>query len=96
MAQHAVFVGANPTHVAVALKYDAGAMAAPVVVAKGYDEVAQRIKAIAAEHNITMVENVTLARALAKEVDIGKPVPTKWYQAVAEVLAMVYRLKKAG
>ncbi|MCK6490406.1 MAG: EscU/YscU/HrcU family type III secretion system export apparatus switch protein [Planctomycetes bacterium] len=67
-----------------------------VVVAKGYDEVAQRIKAIAAEHHITMVENVTLARALAKEVDIGKPVPTKWYQAVAEVLAMVYRLKKAG
>ncbi|MCK6486917.1 MAG: flagellar biosynthesis protein FlhB [Planctomycetes bacterium] len=86
----------NPTHVAVALKYDAGAMAAPIVLAKGYDEVAQRIKAIAAEHNITMVENVTLARALAKEVDIGKPVPTKWYQAVAEVLAMVYRLKKAG
>lgn len=86
----------NPTHVAVALKYDAGAMAAPVVIAKGYDEVAQRIKAIAAEHHITMVENVALARALAKEVDIGKPVPTKWYQAVAEVLAMVYRLKKAG
>jgi hypothetical protein len=58
-------------------KYDAGAMAAPIVLAKGYDEVAQRIKAIAAEHNITMVENVALARALAKEVDIGKPVPTK-------------------
>jgi flagellar biosynthetic protein FlhB len=43
-----------------------------------------------------MVENIALARALAKEVDIGKPVPTKWYQAVAEVLAMVYRLKKVG
>ncbi|MBI5940726.1 MAG: EscU/YscU/HrcU family type III secretion system export apparatus switch protein [Caulobacterales bacterium] len=56
----------------------------------------RRIKAIAAEHNNTMVENVALARALAKEVDTGKPVPTKWYQAVAEVLAMVYRLKKAG
>ncbi|MCK6488124.1 MAG: EscU/YscU/HrcU family type III secretion system export apparatus switch protein [Planctomycetes bacterium] len=53
-------------------------------------------EAIAAEHHITMVENVARARALAKEVDIGKPAPTKWYQAVAEVLAMVYRLKKAG
>lgn len=86
----------NPTHVAVALRYDAARMAAPIVVAKGYDEVAQRIKEIARQHGITMVENVPLARALAKEVDIGKPVPTKWYQAVAEVLAMVYRLKKAG
>lgn len=86
----------NPTHVAVALKYDQAKMAAPVVVAKGYDEVAQRIKAIAAEHHIPMVENVPLARALAKEVDIGKPVPTKWYQSVAEVLAAVYRLRKAG
>lgn len=84
----------NPTHVAVALKYDQLKMAAPIVVAKGYDEVAQRIKAIAKEHNITMVENITLARALAKDVDIGKPVPTKLYQAVAEILAMVYKLKK--
>jgi flagellar biosynthetic protein FlhB len=84
----------NPTHVAVALKYDQLKMAAPVVVAKGYDEVAQRIKAIAKEHNITMVENVPLARALAKDVEIGKPVPTKLYQAVAEVLAMVFKLKK--
>ena len=69
-------------------------MAAPVVVAKGYDEVAQRIKAIAKEHGVIMVENVPLARALAKEVEIGKPVPTKWYAAVAEVLSMVYKLKK--
>jgi flagellar biosynthetic protein FlhB len=84
----------NPTHVAVALKYDPLKMAAPIVVAKGYDEVAQRIKAIAAEHGITMVENITLARALAKDIDIGKPVTSKWYQAVAEVLAMVYKLKK--
>ena len=69
-------------------------MAAPVVVAKGYDDIAQRIKAIAKEHGIIMVENVPLARALAKEVEIGKPVPTKWYQSVAEVLSMVYKLKK--
>lgn len=69
-------------------------MAAPVVVAKGYDDIAQRIKAIAKENGIIMVENIPLARALAKEVEIGHPVPTKWYQSVAEVLTMVYKLKK--
>jgi flagellar biosynthesis protein FlhB len=84
----------NPTHVAVALKYDKATMAAPIVLAKGYDEVAQRIKALAAEHGIVQVENITLARALAKELDVGDPVPVKWYQAVAEVLSMVYKLKK--
>lgn len=86
----------NPTHVAVALKYDKEGMAAPEVVAKGYDDMAQRIKAIAAEHGIPQVENVPLARALAKEVEIGRAIPTKWYQAVAEVLALVYKLKKAA
>ena len=86
----------NPTHVAVALKYDKDGMAAPEVIAKGYDEVAQKIKAIAAEHGIPQIENVPLARALAKEVEIGRAIPTKWYQAVAEVLALVYKLKKAG
>jgi flagellar biosynthetic protein FlhB len=84
----------NPTHVAVALKYDKGSMAAPIVVARGYDEVAQRIKAIAAEHGIVQVENIALARALAKELDVGDAVPVKWYQAVAEILSMVYKLKK--
>ena len=79
---------------AVALKYDRENMASPVVVAKGYDETAQRIKAIAAEHNIPMVENVPLARALAKEVEIGKPIKPKWFKPVAEILAMVYKLKK--
>ncbi len=84
----------NPTHVAVALKYDQGQMASPVVLAKGYDEVAQRIKAIAAEHNIPMVENIELARALAKDVEIGQPIKAKWFKAVAEILAAVYRLRK--
>jgi flagellar biosynthetic protein FlhB len=84
----------NPTHVAVALKYDRLKMFAPVVVAKGYDDVAQRIKELAREHDIVQVENIQLARALAKEVDIGKAIPTKWYIAVAEVLTMVYKLKK--
>lgn len=85
----------NPTHVAVALKYEQGTSAAPVVIAKGYDEVAQRIKALAIEHGITMVENIPLARALAKEVAIGRQIPVRWYQAVAEVLSLVYKLKKA-
>ena len=84
----------NPTHVAVALKYDKGDMHAPIALAKGYDEVAQRIKELAKTHNIVMVENIALARALAKEVEIGKAIPTKWYQAVAEVLSIVYKLKK--
>lgn len=83
----------NPTHVAVALKYDQGKMNAPIVIAKGYDEVAQRIKAIAKEHGITLVEDVPLARALAKDVPIGKPIPTKWFNAVAQVLSQVYKLK---
>jgi len=81
----------NPTHVAVALKYDKDKMSAPIVVAKGYDEVAQRIKEIAKKHGIVQVENITLARALAKEVEIGKTVPVKWYQSVAEILSMVYK-----
>lgn len=86
----------NPTHVAVALKYDQLKMAAPVVLAKGYDDQAQRIKKIAAEHGIPMVENIALARALAKDVAVGKAVPVKWYQGVAEVLSYVYKLKRQG
>ena len=66
-------------------------MAAPVVLAKGYDEVAQRIKKLAAEHGIPHVENIALARALAKEIAVGKPVSSKWYQGVAEVLSYVYK-----
>ncbi len=69
---------------------------APVVIAKGYDEVAQKIKAIAAEHGIPMVENVTLARALAHEVQVGQPIKAKWFKPVAEILAAVYRLRKGA
>lgn len=83
----------NPTHFAVALKYDSDEMTAPVVVAKGKQLVAQRIKEIAAENGIPMVENVQLARALYKSVEIGDEVPAILYQAVAEILAYVYRLK---
>ena len=83
----------NPTHVAVALRYDATEMLAPIVVAKGYDAVAQRIKRVAAENDVIQVENVPLARALAKSVDIGHPIPTDMFQAVAQVLSHVYKLK---
>ena len=83
----------NPTHFAVALKYTQG-MLAPQVVAKGQDLVAQRIKEIAREANITIVENRPLARALYASVDIGGVVPQELYKSVAEVLAYVYRLKR--
>ncbi|SFL72382.1 flagellar biosynthesis protein FlhB [Pelosinus propionicus] len=83
----------NPTHFAVALKYEKS-MAAPIIVAKGQDLIAQRIKEIAKENKVIIVENKVLARALYAAVDIGYPVPPELYQAVAEVLAYVYKLKK--
>ena len=83
----------NPTHFAVALKYEKF-MAAPIIVAKGQDLIAQRIKEIAKESRVAIVENKMLARALYAAVDIGHPVPPELYQAVAEVLAYVYKLKK--
>ncbi|HVN48872.1 MAG TPA: flagellar biosynthesis protein FlhB [Bacteroidota bacterium] len=85
----------NPTHFAVALKYDAPKMQAPTVVAKGADLVAQRIKAIAAEHNIPVVEDKMLARTLFKSVDVGEQIPEKLFQAVAQVLAYIYRMKNS-
>lgn len=84
----------NPTHIAVALRYTRGRDAAPIVVAKGADLVALRIRRIAQAHDIAMVENVPLARALYRHVKIGRPVPSEFYRAVAEVLAYVYRLRQ--
>jgi flagellar biosynthetic protein FlhB len=83
----------NPTHIAVAIVYENGAMAAPKVVAKGADFLAQRIKKIAADAGVPLVENVPLARTLYKSVKVGGYIPRALYQAVAEVLAYVYRLK---
>lgn len=83
----------NPTHFAVALKYDKE-MLAPVIVAKGQDLIAQKIKEIAKENSVVIVENKILARALYAAVEINQPVPPELYQAVAEVLAYVYKLKK--
>lgn len=84
----------NPTRLAIALKYDNVAMAAPVVVAKGAGIIAQRIKEIAAEHGVPLVEDKPLAQALYKTVDINDPIPQNLFQAVAEVLAYVYSLKR--
>ena len=83
----------NPTHFAVALKYEPGMSRAPVVLAKGEDYLAQKIKDAAKEHDIEIVENKPLARALEYNVDIGAEIPPELYQAVAEVLAFVYKVK---
>lgn len=84
----------NPTHFAVALRYDTEQSVAPVVVAKGKNLIAQRIREIAEESNVPIVENVQLARALYASVEIGDEIPAELYQAVAEILAYVYRLSK--
>ena len=83
----------NPTHFAVAMKYESG-MAAPIVIAKGQDYVAQKIKEVARENRVPIVENKPLARALYATVEIGEAIPQSLYKSVAEVLAYVYRLKR--
>jgi flagellar biosynthetic protein FlhB len=83
----------NPTHFAIAIKYDTAKAEAPIVLAKGKDLIAQKIKEIAKENNIPTVENKPLAQALYKSVEIGDLVPAELYKAVAEVLAFVYSLK---
>jgi len=83
----------NPTHYAVALKYEQDGSSAPYVVAKGQRLIAQKIKEIAIENNIPIVEDRPLARALYKLCDVGQSIPANLYRAVAEVLAYVYRLK---
>jgi flagellar biosynthetic protein FlhB len=84
----------NPTHYAVALRYDPGRMRAPVVVAKGRNVLAERIKAVAAAAEVIITENPPLARELYRAVPIGRPIPPALYQAVAEVLAFVWRVKR--
>jgi len=83
----------NPTHYAVAIKYDPDESPAPVVLAKGEDYLAQKIKEAAREHDIEIVENKPLARMLYANVEIGAQIPPELYQAVAEVLAFVYHAK---
>ncbi len=83
----------NPTHFAVALKYDPDTMDAPVVVAKGIDTVAFRIRDLATENNVTIVENPPLARSLHAEVEVNEMIPAELYKAVAEVISYVFKMK---
>ncbi|MBM7555356.1 flagellar biosynthesis protein FlhB [Halanaerobacter jeridensis] len=82
----------NPTHFAIAIKFDIEAMEAPVVLAKGQDDIAQKIKEVAQENEIEIVEEKPLARALYRMVEIGEEIPAELYQAVAEILAYVYQM----
>jgi flagellar biosynthetic protein FlhB len=90
----ATVVITNPTHYAVAIEYRRRDMVAPIVVAKGQDQIAARIRAIAREHGVPIVENVVLARALYKGAEIGDAIPAALFGAVAEVLAYLVRLKQ--
>jgi flagellar biosynthetic protein FlhB len=83
----------NPTRLAVALKYNPEDMDAPMVLAKGARLMAKRIRELAREHNVPLVENKPLAQSLFKMCEVGKEVPFELFQAVAEVFAYVYQLK---
>jgi flagellar biosynthetic protein FlhB len=89
----ATVVITNPTHLAIALKYDSKSMQAPKVVGKGAGFIAEKIKEIAKSNRIPVIENKPLARAMFKTVEIGAFIPFEMYKAVAEILAYVYRLK---
>lgn len=84
----------NPTHIAIAIKYNQNRNQAPLVVAKGQGLIAEKIKEIASENNIYIVENIPLARILYKKVEIGDTIPYEQFKAVAEILAYVYTMKK--
>ncbi len=86
----------NPTHIAVALKYDPHYMNAPVVIAKGEGPIAERIKALAKEHDIYVIENKPLARSLYQMVDVGEEIPPEFFEAVARILSIVYQAKGKG
>jgi len=83
----------NPTHLAVALKYDTARSGAPIVVAKGAGYLAERIREVARQHGVSVVENKFVARTLYKLVEVGKEIPSDLYRAVAEILAFVYRAR---
>jgi flagellar biosynthetic protein FlhB len=92
----ATVVITNPTHFAVALRYDRGKDAAPVVVAKGQDLIAQRIRKVAAESGVAVIENPPLARALHATVEIGEVIPQEHFEAVAKVIGLVWAQRKAA
>jgi flagellar biosynthetic protein FlhB len=86
----------NPTELAIAIQYDAETMQAPKVVAKGKDYLAQKIREIAIEHRVPIIERKPLAQALFKTVEVGQEVPEQFYKAIAEILAYVYELSGKG
>ena len=88
----ATAVVVNPTHYAVAIRYQVDSMAAPLVVAKGKNYLALRIRQRAIEHQVPIVENPPLARALYSSVEVGQEIPPHLYRAVAEILAYIYKL----
>ncbi|KHD38291.1 flagellar biosynthesis protein FlhB [Clostridium acetobutylicum] len=90
----ATVVITNPTHISVAIKYERGVDKAPTVVAKGADRTALRIKEIAKENNVPIMENKPLARLIFKKVEVDEQIPAEMYQTVAEILALVYKLNK--
>lgn len=92
----ATVVLTNPTHLAVALRYDRSGSGAPLIVAKGADHLAKRIVSIARDHGIPVVENKPLARVIFQSVDVGQQIPASLYRAVAEILARIYALKSSA
>jgi flagellar biosynthetic protein FlhB len=88
----ATAVVVNPTHFAVAIRYQVESMAAPVVVAKGKNYLALRIRQKAVEHQVPIIENPPLAQALYRSVEVGQEIPPHLYRAVAEILAYIYKL----
>ena len=89
----ATVIVTNPTHISIAIRYERGRDESPVVVAKGADNVAFKIREIAKEHKIPIIENKPLARLMYKEIEIDEQIPESMYKAVAEVLVAVYKMK---
>ena len=92
--QDADVVITNPTHIAIAIKYDPDTMAAPTIVAKGMGEIAERIRKIAAEHRVPIIERKELARLLYRTVQVGHPIPAELYSVFVEIMAYVYHVTK--
>lgn len=91
----ATVVITNPTHLAIAVRYDNEQDEVPMVVVKGADLMAQKIREMATEHDVPIIENKPVARSLYKTVDAGEPIPADMYQAIAEILALIYQLEES-
>jgi flagellar biosynthetic protein FlhB len=83
----------NPTHLAIAIQYEQGSMA-PIVLAKGAGVIAEKIRDEATKHNVPIIQNKPLVRAMYRKVEVGDMIPAAFYRAIAEVLALVYRTKR--